>query len=202
MIIVPPVTLEGHSVRLEPLRRAHESDLAAATADGNLWELSYASAPAPHDVRAYIDAAIAGHTAGHSLAWAVRDLASGDVVGSTRYHDIVAAIGRIEIGGTWYAARFQRTHVNTACKLLLLTHAFESLQCAVVALRTDRFNFRSQRAIESLGAKRDGVLRHHQLRRDGIVRDTVMYSILAAEWGDVKAHLRRRLARLTSAAAG
>jgi RimJ/RimL family protein N-acetyltransferase len=129
------------------------------------------------------------------LPWAVRELATGEVVGSTRYHDIVPAIDRVEIGYTWYAARWQRSHVNTACKLLLLTHAFETVGCEVVGLRTDNFNFRSQRAIEALGAKRDGVLRHHQARRDGTVRDSVMYSILAAEWPDVKRHLLLRLAR-------
>ena len=129
------------------------------------------------------------------LPWAVRELGSGAVIGSTRYHDIVAAIDRVEIGYTWYGARWQRTHVNTACKLLLLAHAFESLGCEVVGLRTDNFNFASQRAIEALGAKKDGVLRHHQARRDGTVRDSVMYSILAAEWRDVRRHLELRLAR-------
>ena len=117
------------------------------------------------------------------------------IVGSTRYHDIVAAIDRVEIGYTWYAKRWQRSHVNTACKLLLLGHAFDTLGCKVVGLRTDNFNFASQRAIEALGAKKDGVIRHHRARRDGTVRDTVMYSILAAEWPDVKRHLEWRLAR-------
>jgi RimJ/RimL family protein N-acetyltransferase len=129
------------------------------------------------------------------LAWAVRDVKTGAVIGSTRYHDIVAAIDRVEIGYTWYGQRWQRTHVNTACKLLLLAHAFEGLGCGVVGLRTDRFNVRSQRAIEALGAHKDGVLRHHQARRDGTVRDSVMYSILAAEWPDVRRHLQLRLAR-------
>jgi RimJ/RimL family protein N-acetyltransferase len=130
------------------------------------------------------------------LPWAVRELSMGAVVGSTRYHDIVTPIDRVEIGYTWYAARWQRSHVNTACKLLLLAHAFETLRCRVVGLRTDNFNFASQRAIEALGAKKDGVLRHHQARRDGTVRDSVMYSILLAEWPDVKRHLELRLARL------
>jgi RimJ/RimL family protein N-acetyltransferase len=131
------------------------------------------------------------------LPWAVRELSSGEVIGSTRYHDIVPAIDRVEIGYTWYAARWQRSHVNTTCKLLLLTHAFETLGCAVVGLRTDNFNYRSQRAIEGIGAKRDGILRHHQARRDGTVRDSYMYSILATEWTDVKRHLTLRLARGT-----
>ena len=127
------------------------------------------------------------------LPWAVRDLKSGAIVGSTRYHDILPASDRVEIGYTWYAARCQRTHVNTACKLLLLDFAFDKTRCKVVGLRTDNFNFRSQRAIEALGAKKDGVIRHHWPRRDGTVRDTVMYSLLAAEWPDVKRHLETRL---------
>jgi RimJ/RimL family protein N-acetyltransferase len=125
----------------------------------------------------------------------VRDLTSGAIIGTTRYHDIVAAIDRVEIGYTWYAKSRQRSHVNTTCKLLLFTHAFESLGCKVVGLRTDNFNFASQRAIERLGARKDGVLRHHVARRDGSARDSVMYSVLAGEWPDVKRHLSARLAR-------
>ena len=117
------------------------------------------------------------------------------IVGSTRYHDIVPSIDRVEIGYTWYGASWQRSHVNTACKLLLLTHAFEAVGCQVVGFRTDRFNLASQRAIAALGAKLDGVLRHHQARRDGTARDSVVYSILVAEWPDVKRHLATRLAR-------
>ncbi len=120
------------------------------------------------------------------------------IVGTTRYHDIVPAIDRVEIGYTWYAQRCQRSHVNTTCKLLLLEHAFDQLGCAVVGLRTDNFNFRSQRAIEGIGAKKDGVLRRHQARRDGTVRDTVLYSILREEWPDVRRHLELRLARNSS----
>jgi N-acetyltransferase len=195
VISLSPVTLEGHGVRLEPLTPDHEASLAAAVADGNLWELWYTSVPAPNEVARYIADALSGQTGGHMLPWAVRELGSGSVIGSTRYHDIVAAIDRVEIGYTWYAARWQRSHVNTASKLLLLTHAFETLGCRVVGLRTDNFNFRSQRAIEALGAKRDGVLRHHHARRDGTVRDSVMYSILLAEWPDVKRHLTSRLLR-------
>lgn len=195
MITLSPVTLEGHGVRLEPLTHDHEAGLAAAVTDGRLWELWYTAVPTPDSVARYIADALAGHAAGHMLPWAVRDLATAEIVGSTRYHDIVAAIDRVEIGYTWYAGRWQRSHINTTCKLLLLTHAFETLGCKVVGLRTDNFNFRSQRAIEALGAKRDGVLRHHQARRDGTVRDSVMYSILAAEWPDVKRHLTTRLQR-------
>jgi RimJ/RimL family protein N-acetyltransferase len=195
MIALSPVTLEGHGVRLEPLAAEHEADLATAAGDGKLWELWFTSVPEPNAVATYIADALAGQSGGHMLPWAVRELTTGRVIGSTRYHDIVPAIDRVEIGYTWYAESWQRSHVNTACKLLLLTHAFETGGCAVVGLRTDNFNFRSQRAIEALGAKRDGVLRHHQARRDGTARDSVMYSILASEWRDVKRHLLLRLAR-------
>ena len=195
MIPPVPVTLEGHGVRLEPLAAEHCAGLAAATADGRLWELWYTSVPAPDDCAGYIAQALAGQAAGTMLPWAVRELGSGSIVGSTRFHDIVAPVDRVEIGWTWYAASWQRSHVNTACKLLLFTHAFEDLGCAVVGLRTDNFNLASQRAIEALGARRDGVLRHHWLRRDGSVRDSVMYSLLAAEWPDVRKHLAARLAR-------
>jgi RimJ/RimL family protein N-acetyltransferase len=195
MIAPAPVTLEGHGVRLEPLETAHESGLAAAAADGKLWELWFTSVPEPGQTAKYVADALAGQEAGHMLPWAVRETNSGEIVGTTRYHDIVPAIDRVEIGYTWYAARWQRSHVNTACKLILLAHAFEAVGCAVVGLRTDNFNFASQRAIEALGAKKDGVIRRHQARRDGTVRDTVMYSILAPEWPDVKRHLAARLAR-------
>ena len=190
-----PVTLEGHGVRLEPLTREHHDELVAAARDGDLWNLWFTSVPEPEQAHAYISAALAGQEAGHMLPWAVRDLDTGAIAGSTRYHDIVPAVQRVEIGYTWYARRWQKSHVNTACKLLLLGHAFGTLGCRVVGLRTDNFNFASQKAIEALGAKKDGVIRHHQPRRDGTVRDTVMYSILAAEWPDVKRHLESRLQR-------
>lgn len=190
-----PVALEGHGVRLEPLTRTHHDGLVAAARDGELWNLWFTSVPAPDEAHAYIAAALAGQEAGHMLPWAVRELTTGQIVGSTRYHDIVPAVDRVEIGYTWYARRWQKSHVNTACKRLLLGHAFDALGCAVVGLRTDNFNFASQKAIEGLGAKKDGALRHHQPRRDGTARDTVMYSILAAEWPDVKRHLETRLAR-------
>ena len=193
MIDVKPTVLEGKGIRLEPLTGEHHDALAAAATDGRLWELWFTSVPAPDGVRDYIAEALAGQNLGHMLPWAVRDLESGAIVGSTRYHDIVPKIDRVEIGYTWYAQRCQRTHVNTTCKLLLLGHAFETLGCKVVGLRTDNFNFRSQRAIEALGAKRDGVIRHHLARRDGTVRDSVMYSILASEWPDVRRHLELRL---------
>jgi len=195
MIPVTPVTLEGHGVRLEPLGPGHQDGLAAAAAGGRLWELWFTFVPEPGQTGVYITDALNGQRAGHMLPWVVRELSTGAVAGSTRFHDIVPQIDRVEIGYTWYAARWQRTHVNTACKLLLLAHAFETLACRVVGFRTDNFNFASQKAIEALGARRDGVIRHHQARRDGSVRDTVMYSILAAEWPDVKTHLTTRLAR-------
>ena len=163
--------------------------------DGNLWELWFTSVPAPDQAATYVADALAGQQAGHMLPWAVRELTSNTIVGSTRYHDIVPAVDRVEIGYTWYAGRWQRSHVNTACKLLLLTHAFETLGCKVVGLRTDNFNFTSQRAIVALGAHLDGVLRHHQARRDGTVRNSMMYSILIDEWPDVKRHLALRMAR-------
>jgi RimJ/RimL family protein N-acetyltransferase len=195
MINVQPAILEGHGIRLEPLIENHDDALAAAAADGKLWELWFTSVPAPGTTAAYVADALKGQREGHMLPWAVRDLASDTIVGTTRYHDIVAAIDRVEIGYTWYAASRQRTGVNTTCKLLLLAHAFDTLHCKVVGLRTDNFNFRSQRAIEGIGAKRDGILRHHAPRRDGTVRDSVMYSILAAEWPDVRRHLELRLTR-------
>ena len=195
MITLSPIVLEGHGVRLEPLTRDHADALGAAATDGRLWELWYTSVPSPDKTGAYIDDALNGQTAGHMLPWAVRESSTGEIVGSTRYHDIVAAIDRVEIGYTFYSRSWQRTHVNTTCKLMLMEHAFETLGCKVVGLRTDNFNFRSQRAIEAIGAKKDGVLRHHQARKDGTVRDSVMYSVLAAEWRDVKRHLQLRLAR-------
>ncbi|MBX7120136.1 MAG: GNAT family N-acetyltransferase [Gemmatimonadaceae bacterium] len=202
MIHLTPVTLEGHGVRLEPLTPMHAEPLAEAARDGALWELWFTSVPRPEEAAAYVETALAGQRDGRMWPWVVRLAGDGTIVGTTRFHDIEAAIDRVEIGYTWYAARWQRSHVNTACKLLLLTHAFDALGCAVVGLRTDRFNARSQRAIEALGAQRDGILRHHQARKDGTARDTVMYSILRAEWPDVRRHLMARLARHGGTAAG
>jgi RimJ/RimL family protein N-acetyltransferase len=190
-----PAPLEGHSVRLESLSLAHEEGLKAAAQDGRLWELFFTSVPEPQNTKKYIEDALKGQERGDMLPWAVRDLKTNTIVGSTRYHDIIPAADRVEIGWTWYAQRMQRSHVNTACKLLLFTHAFETVNCKVVGLRTDNFNFRSQRAIEALGAKKDGVLRHHWPRRDGTIRDSVMYSVIQSEWPDVKRHLLFRLSR-------
>ena len=195
MIEPVPVTLEARGIRLEPLTLDHAEALAKAAADGKLWELWYTSVPAPGETLRYMEDAFEGQRQGTMLPWAVREMETDTIIGTTRYHDIVPRIDRVEIGYTWYGARWQRTHVNTTCKLLLLTHAFESLGCAVVGLRTDNFNFASQRAIAALGAHQDGVLRHHQARRDGTVRDSVMFSILVSEWPNVKRHLELRLAR-------
>jgi RimJ/RimL family protein N-acetyltransferase len=195
VIRIEPIALEGNGVRLEPLAAVHADGLRQAATDGELWTLWYTSVPAPAEVEAYIDAALAGQAGATMLPWAVRELETGAIVGSTRYHDIVAAVDRVEIGYTWYAKSWQRSHVNTACKLLLFGHAFDTLGCRVVGLRTDNFNFASQQAIAGLGAKRDGIIRHHQPRRDGTVRDTHMFSVLSAEWPDVKRHLTARLER-------
>ena len=193
MIQPKPIVLERDGIRLEPLSPEHYDGLKAAASDGELWNLWYTSVPSPGEVMGYITVAARGQQDGHMLPWAVRDLSTNTIVGSTRYHDIVPAIDRVEIGYTWYAQRCQRTNVNTTCKLLLLAHAFDALGCAVVGLRTDNFNFRSQKAIEALGAKKDGVLRHHQARKDGTVRDSVLYSIIVSEWPDVRRHLETRL---------
>jgi N-acetyltransferase len=195
MIHLLPVVLDGHGIRLEPLTEEHHEALAAAAADGRLWELWFTAIPPREGMRAYVADALKGQQEGYMLPWVVRDMASGGIIGTTRYHDIVPAIDRVEIGYTWYGLSHQRTNVNTTCKLLLLSHAFDTLGCKVVGLRTDTFNFRSQRAIEGLGAKRDGVIRHYGVRRDGSARDTVMYSILSAEWPDVRRHLELRLHR-------
>ena len=190
------VVLEGHGVRLEPMAVEHAEGLAQAASDGRLWELWFTSVPAASAVEAYIEAALRGQQAGVMLPWVVCEAGSGEVLGSTRYHDIVTAVDRVEIGYTWYARQWQRTHVNSACKVLLLQHAFETLRCAVVGFRTDQCNFQSQKAIEALGARKDGVLRHHQPRPDGSARDSVFYSILVSEWPDVQRHLQLRLQRI------
>lgn len=200
MIEIARAVLERGSIRLEPLDAHHAAGLAEAAKDGALWELWFTVVPAPHEIETYISTALQGFRDGHMLPWAVRDLETGAIVGSTRYHDIVAAIDRVEIGYTWYAKSRQRSYVNTTCKLLLLSHAFDALGCKVVGLRTDNFNFVSQRAIENLGAKKDGVIRHHTARRDGTARDAHVYSILRAEWPDVNRHLELRLARHADAA--
>lgn len=189
MVFAAPITLSARGVTLAPLALAHEDGLRAAAADGALWTIRVTSVPEPENTRAYIEHALAMDKEGSRLSFAVLESASGKVLGCTSYHDIVPAIKRLEIGWTWYAQSAQRSHVNTTCKLLLLTHAFETLGCHVVGWRTDNFNFASQAAIERLGAKKDGVIRGHALRRDGTIRDTVMYSMRAGEWPEAKAQL-------------
>ena len=189
MAFIEPVTLRDRGVRLEPLALHHEAGLIAAATDGELWKIRVTSVPEPHEVRSYIEAALLGCDQGHRFAFAVIDDATGKVLGTTSYHDIVPAVRRLEIGYTWYAKSVQRTHVNTSAKLLMMAHAFGTLGCHVVGWRTDNFNFASQRAIERLGAKKDGVLRGHALRRDGTIRDTVMYSMRSGEWPEVRAQL-------------
>ncbi len=189
MAFIEPVILQDRGIRLEPLALSHEPGLAAAAADGELWKLRITSVPEPQDTRAYIETALEGRAQGHRFAFAVVEEATGQVIGTSSYHDIVPAVKRVEIGYTWYAKRVQRTHVNTTAKLLLLTHAFDTLGCHVVGWRTDNYNFASQRAIERLGAKKDGVLRGHAPRRDGTIRDTVMYSMRSGEWPEARAQL-------------
>ena len=195
MAFVEPVTLRDRGVRLEPLALAHEEGLRAAAADGQLWKLRITSVPEPQDTRAYIEAALKMREDGNRFAFAVVEDATGKVLGSTSYHDIVPAVKRVEIGYTWYCQSVQRTHVNTTAKLLMMGHAFDTLGCHVVGWRTDNYNFASQRAIERLGAKKDGVLRGHALRRDGTIRDTVMYSMRAGEWPEAMAQLLYLLER-------
>lgn len=192
---VEPIVLERAPVRLVPLGLEHEAGLRAAACDGELWNLRVTSVPEPAQTRTYIETALRMRAEGHRLAFAVLDSTSGEVIGSTSYHDIVPAVERLEIGWTWYAASRQRSAANTTAKLLLMAHAFDTLGARLVGWRTDNYNFASQRAIERLGARRDGVLRHHALRRDGTVRDTVMYSLMAGEWPEVRAHLEYQLAR-------
>ena len=189
MSFVQPLVMCQNGVRLEPLSLAHEEGLRAAAADGALWQLRVTSVPAPQDTRAYIETALQMRAEGHRFAFAVRDDVTGEVLGSTSFHDILPAVKRVEIGYTWYRKSVQRSHVNTTCKLMMMGHAFDQLGCNVVGWRTDNFNFASQRAIERLGAKKDGVIRGHALRRDGTIRDTVMYSMRAGEWPEARAQL-------------
>ncbi|MEO6364053.1 MAG: GNAT family N-acetyltransferase [Caldimonas sp.] len=192
---VAPVVLSDGRVRLEALGPQHAEGLQRAAADGELWKIRVTSVPEPGDTRGYIERALQGFAEGHRLAFAVLDAGSGEVIGSSSYHDIVPAVERLEIGYTWYAKSRQKTHVNACAKMLLMTHAFETLGARVVGWRTDNFNFASQRAIERLGARRDGVIRGHALRRDGTSRDTVMYSMTAGEWPEARAELRSRIDR-------
>ncbi len=189
MAFVEPVTLTMRGLRLEPLGPEHADGLRAAAADGELWTLHVTSVPEPQETLAYIEKALQMRTEGNRLAFAVVDEASGRVLGSTSYHDILPAVKRVEIGYTWYAKSVQRTRVNTTCKLMMLAHAFDALGCHVVGWRTDNLNLASQAAIERLGAKKDGVIRGQALRRDGTIRDTVMYSMRSSEWPEARARM-------------
>ena len=191
---IQPVTLAGQHVRLEPLRTEHADALREASGDGELWHLWYTSVPRPTEVESYIATALAGQAAGTDLPFVVRD-AEGTVVGCTRYCHVEAGNQRLEIGYTWYAARVQRTALNTEAKLLLLGHAFEALGAIAVEFRTNWFNQRSRAAIARLGAKQDGVLRNAQRMPGGGFRDTVVFSIIESEWPTVKRHLQYQLDR-------
>ncbi len=184
-----PCVLSQGNVQLEPLQLEHAPALEQVAQDGALWRLRVTSVPEPGQMTAYVETALKGQREGHMLPFVVRRLDDQRIVGCTRYHDIEASVRRLEIGYTWYAKSCQRSDVNTTAKLLLLTHAFQNVAANVVGWRTDNFNFASQRAIERLGAKRDGILRGHARRRDGTIRDTVMYSVTAGEWPEIKAHL-------------
>jgi len=193
MAFVDPITLTANQLVLEPLALSHEDGLRAAAADGELWNIRVTSVPKPEETRKYIEDALAMREAGNRFAFAVIEASTGKVLGSTSYHDILPAVKRVEIGYTWYGKSQQRSHVNTTCKLLMMQHAFETLGCHVVGWRTDNFNFASQAAIERLGARKDGIIRGHALRRDGTIRDTVMYSLRSGEWPEVKAQLLHSL---------
>ena len=197
MSFVQPLVMRHNGVRLEPLALSHEDGLRAAAADGELWKLRITSVPEPHETRAHIETALQMRADGNPLAFAVGGDATGTVLGTTSYHDILPAVKRVEIGWTWYRKSVQRSHVNTIAKLLMMGHAFDQLGCNVVGWRTDNYNFASQRAIERLGAKKDGVIRGHALRRDGTIRDTVMYSMRSGEWPEARAQLLYLLERHT-----
>lgn len=187
-------TLSGRHVRLEPLRAEHADTLRVAAADGELWTVSYTSVPGvqPGEAETYIATALQQRDAGQGLPFVVKD-AAGEVVGSTRFYDIDRGVPRVKLGYTWYARRVQRSGLNTEAKLLLIDHAFAQWRCEAVVLETSHENLRSQAAIARLGAKRDGVLRAHTRHRDGTLRDTVVFSILAAEWPELRRNLESKL---------
>src|SRR6201989_2888006 len=187
-----PVSLSGAHARLEPLSQQHCECLTLAAKDGDLWKLWYTAIPRAEDMAKEIDRRLGLQADGSMLPWTVFD-ADGRFAGMTTYMNVDAANRRVEIGSTWYAKRVQRSAVNTQCKLLLLTHAFEKLDCIAVEFRTHFFNHQSRRGIERLGAKQDGILRNHQIAPSGTLRDTVVYSIIASEWPTVKAHLDYQL---------
>jgi RimJ/RimL family protein N-acetyltransferase len=187
-----PVTLRGAQARLEPLSAAHHDRLLEAVQDGELWKLWYTFIPTAENMKKEIDRRLGLQAAGAMLPFTVFD-ADGKIAGMTTYMNVDTPNRRVEIGSTWYAKRVQRTALNTQCKLLLLQHAFEKLDCIAVEFRTHFFNHQSRRGIERLGAKQDGILRNHQIAPNGTLRDTVVYSIIASEWPTVKAHLNYQL---------
>ncbi len=195
MRFIEPVTLAGAHASIEPLERQHEEALERAAADGELWRLWFTSIPAPGKMGAYIATALDMRERLGAMPFVIRERASGEIVGCTRYFNVDATNRRLEIGHTWYAKRVQRGPVNTECKLLLLTYAFEALECIAVEFRTHWFNQASRAAIARLGAKEDGVLRNHQVSADGAKRDTVVFSIIDSEWPAVRKHLRFQLDR-------
>lgn len=199
-LFIQPIPMSIHGISLVPLDLSHEEGLRYAAQDGELWKIRVTSVPEPENTKTYIENALDMRQAGNRLAYAIVITATGQIIGTSSYHDIVPALKRVEIGWTWYAKTWQKTHVNACCKLLLMTHAFETLDCKVVGWRTDNFNYASQAAIEKLGARKDGVLRGHAFRRDGTIRDTVMYSMTAGEWPEAKAQLQHRLARYLESA--
>ena len=190
-----PITLSGEVVTLEPLGPHHCADLQEAVRDGELWSLWYTTVPRPEGMEAEIERRLSLQRSGSMLPFAAIERSTGMAVGMTTYMNVDAANRRLEIGSTWYRKRVQRTALNTEAKLLLLTHAFETLGCIAVEFRTSSFNFQSRRAIERLGAHLDGVLRGHMRHQNGTVRDTYVYSIIAAEWPVVKMHLTAALQR-------
>ncbi|MFZ6657048.1 GNAT family N-acetyltransferase [Undibacterium sp. TJN19] len=185
-----PLTLNGKHVTLEPLSQVHLADIQAAAADGELWKLFFTSVPSPDNTQNWLNIALEMQQQQKAIPFVVRENATGNIVGATRYCNMDLNNKRLEIGYTWYAQRVQRSPVNTECKLLLLGHAFEVFGCIAVEFRTDWFNRRSQAAIERLGAKRDAVLRNHMILPDGRIRDTVVYSILNSEWPGIKKNLQ------------
>jgi len=195
MAFIDPITLKGRHVMLEPLARDHQDALKRAAAGGELWRLWYTSVPAPDRTLHYIDTALTMRELDGAMPFVVRQAETGEIVGCTRYFHVDSSNRRLEIGYTWYAKRVQRSAVNTECKLLLLTHAFETLKCIAVEFRTHWFNHASREAILRLGAKQDGVLRNHQISTDGSYRDTVVFSIIESEWPAVKQHLEFMLER-------
>ncbi|WP_289000282.1 GNAT family N-acetyltransferase [uncultured Psychrobacter sp.] len=184
------VTLSSNGITLEPLTLAHATDLIEACQDGALWQINETSVPEPDKVMDYINVA---DSMTDRQAFAVIDERTGKAIGSTSFHDILPTTKRLEIGYTWYAKSYWRTHVNTTCKLMLLTYVFETLQYQTVGWRTDIDNHRSQQAIERLGAKKDGVIRGNRVRRDGVISDTVMYSMIYSEWADIKSKLTAKV---------